>query len=291
MKTEVKKTDEAKVELFVEVNGDIVKESFENAFREIGEKAKVKGFRQGHVPKDILEKNFSSDVHELVLNKLIPEVYNSAVDKEGIDVINMPDISEVKLDRNTLSFKAVVEVSPQIKVNEYKKIKINYKSIEVSADDLKRYMDALKESRKADSIDDNFAKGLGYPNLSEFEKVVERQIFIQKENLQRQKIENEVISIISKGVEVKLPQSLVNRQLQELLRQAKLDLALKGIPRDKIEEQEKRLTDDLKEEAKKQVEVYLILSEIAKRENIPVDDHMPRRVIEMLFKEADWTFV
>lgn len=288
MKTELKKIDGAKVELYVEVSGDIVKESFEKAFREIGEKAKIKGFRQGHVPRDILEKEFSSNAHELVLNKLIPEVYNSAVDKEKVDVIDMPNISEVKLDRNTLSFKATVEINPEIKINNYKKLKISYKSIEVSPDDLKRYLDALKESRKADNVDDNFAKGLGYPNLTEFEKVVERQIFIQKENLQRQKIENEVINDVSKGVEVKLPQSLVNRQLQELLRQAKLDLALKGVPRDKIEEQEKNMTEELSGEAKKQVEVYLILSEIAKRENIPVDDHMPRRVIELLFREADW---
>lgn len=288
MKTELKKIDGAKVELYVEVSGDIVKESFEKAFREIGEKAKIKGFRQGHVPRDILEKEFSSNAHELVLNKLIPEVYNSAVDKEKVDVIDMPNISEVKLDRNTLSFKATVEINPEIKINNYKKLKISYKSIEVSPDDLKRYLDALKESRKADNVDDNFAKGLGYPNLAEFEKVVERQIFIQKENLQRQKIENEVINDVSKGVEVKLPQSLVNRQLQELLRQAKLDLALKGVPRDKIEEQEKNMTEELSGEAKKQVEVYLILSEIAKRENIPADDHMPRRVIELLFREADW---
>ena len=40
-----------------------------------------------------------------------------------------------------------------------------------------------------------------------------------------------------------MPQSLVNRQLQDLVRQAKLDLALKGMPREKIEEQEETLTE------------------------------------------------
>jgi FKBP-type peptidyl-prolyl cis-trans isomerase (trigger factor) len=41
-------------------------------------------------------------------------------------------------------------------------------------------------------------------------------------------------------------------------------------------------------EAEKQVRVYLVLSEIAKKENIPLDDHMPRRVMEFLLKEAEW---
>ena len=73
-----------------------------------------------------------------------------------------------------------------------------------------------------------------------------------------------------------------------MLRQAKLDLALKGIQREKIEAQEEKMLKDLEPEAKRQVKVYLILSSIAKRENIPVDEHMPRKVMELLLKEADW---
>jgi len=66
-------------------------------------------------------------------------------------------------------------------------------------------------------------------------------------------------------------------------------MALKGIGRDKIEEQEKLLLNELEPEAKKQVKIYLTLAEIAKRENITQDDSMPRRVMEFLLREADWT--
>ena len=86
-----------------------------------------------------------------------------------------------------------------------------------------------------------------------------------------------------------MPQSLVNRQLQDLVRQAKLDLALKGSTRDKIEEQQNLLTQQLEPEAKAQVKIYLVLAAIAKRENISIDDHMPRKVMEFLLKEANWT--
>ena len=74
-----------------------------------------------------------------------------------------------------------------------------------------------------------------------------------------------------------------------MLRQAKLDLVLKGIPREKIDEEEKKMLGELEPEAKKQVKVYLVLAEIAKKENIPQGDHMPRQVMEFLLKEADWT--
>jgi FKBP-type peptidyl-prolyl cis-trans isomerase (trigger factor) len=65
-------------------------------------------------------------------------------------------------------------------------------------------------------------------------------------------------------------------------------MALKGVPREKIEEQEKALSGQLEPEARTQIKVHLVLAAIAKRENIPIDDHMPRRVMEFLLREADW---
>lgn len=288
MKTEVKKIDDTKREINVEVSGDIVKNKFEDAFKKISQEAKVPGFRPGHVPRDILEKKFSSAANELVLKELIPDVYNQAIEKESLDVIDTPDISDVKFDRDTLSFKASVEVKPEIDIRNYKGIKLNYKKVEVTPDDIKRNIDSLKESRKLDNIDDNFAKGLGYPGLAQLEESLRMQVFIQKQNQQLRTMENEIIEGIIKDLDFKVPQVLVNRQLEELKRQAKVDLALKGIPRDKIDEQDKALAEELRSQAKKQIKVYLVLSAIAKKENIPLDDHMPHRVIEFLLKEAEW---
>jgi len=313
MKTEVKKLDSNKREINIEVSGDIVKNKFDDVFNQISKEAKVAGFRPGHAPRDILEQKYSSHAHELVMKELIPQLYNQAIDKEGLEVIELPSISEVKLDRTALSFKAQVEVSPEIPLKNYKGIKVNYKKIEVSPEAIKRNIDSLKEARKIDvvpnvvtqvdshrhpeetpqkdttfGIDDSFAKSLGYPNLAEFEKAMEKQIYIQEENLQRQRIEKEIIESITNGLDFKLPQSMVNRQLQDLVRQAKLDLVLKGSPREKIEEQEKTITGQLEPEARSQVKIYLVLSAIAKRENIAIDDHMPRNVMEFLLKEANW---
>ncbi len=288
MKTEVKKLDSTKREINIEVTGDIVKNKFEDVFKRIAKDAKVPGFRPGNAPRDILEKHYSSLAYEQVLKELVPDVYNEAIGKEGLDCLDLPEISEVKLDRSRLSFKATVEVGPEIIIKNYKGQKVNYKKISVTPDEIKRNIDSLKEARKADTVDDSFAKGLGYPNLSELEKALERQVFIQKENQERQRIETEIIDHITKDLDFKLPQSLINRQLQDLVRQAKVDLALKGLPREKIDEQEKVLLKELEPEAKNQVKIYLVLSEIAKKENISLDNHMPRRVIEFLLKEADW---
>ncbi len=288
MKVEVKKLEGAKREISIEVTGDAVKDKFEEVFTKITQEAKIKGFRPGHAPRDVVEKTYSALAHEQVLKELIPDVYDKAVQAQGLEVIELPKILDVKLDRENLSFKAHVEVYPEIPVKDYKGIKVDYQKIVISPDEIKRNIDSLKETKKIDVADDNFAKVLGYPNLSELEASMERHIFIQKDNLRRQKIENEIIGAVTKGLDFKVPQSLVNRQLEDLLRQAKMDLALKGLPREKIDEQDKKLSEQLAPEAKKQVEVYMVLSAVAKKENIPVDEHMPRNVMEFLLKEADW---
>lgn len=288
MKREVKKIDNTKREIGVEISGDIVKNKFEEVFKKINQEAKVPGFRSGNVPRDILEKHYSSVAHEQVLKELVPEVYNQAIQEEGLDVIDLPNIFDVKLDTHTLSFKAEVEVAPEIKLKNYKGLKVTYKKTEVGPEEIKQGLDNLKEARKTQNLDDNFARSLGYPNLSELEKALERQIFIQKENLQRQKIESQIIQDLTQGLEFKLPQSLIKRQLEDLVKQAKLDLALKGMPRQEIEAKEKELVTELEPPARNQVKVYLVMAEIAKKEGMTIDDHMPRRVMEFLLKEADW---
>ena len=197
MKREVKKIDGIKAEIDIEVSGDIVKNKFEEVFNKIGQTAKIAGFRPGKAPRDILEKNFSSQAHEEVLKELIPQVYNEAVEKEGLEVLNLPEISQVRLERSKLAFKATVETPPEIKLKDYKGLKVNYAKIEVAADDVKRSLDALKESRKLDALDDSLARALGYPNLAEMQAFIEKQLFIQKENSQRQKIESEIIAQLS----------------------------------------------------------------------------------------------
>ena len=288
MKTEVKKLDSTKREINVAISGDLVKNKFEEVFAQIAKEAKVAGFRPGKAPRDVLEKHYASVAHEQVLKELVPDVYNQAIEAEKLDVIELPQITEVKLDRTNLSFKANVEVTPEIHVKNYKNLKIVFKKIAVSADEIKRQVDSVKESRKAESLDDKFSRSLGYPNLAEFEDAVERQIFMSKENQERKRIENALLDDLMKGLEFKLPQGLLDRQTQDMLRQTKIDLAMQGLARDKIEEQEKMILEGIEPEAKKQVKIYLVLAAIAKEEKIPIDDHMPAKVMEFLLREAVW---
>jgi len=288
MKTAVKKLDDTRRELTIHLEGDTVKNKFEEVFERITKEAKVPGFRPGHAPRDIVEKNFSSRANQMVLEELIPDIYHEAVKKEGWEVLESPEISDVALERSTLSFKAVVEIAPEVDVKNYKGIKVEYKKIEVKPDEIQRSIDALKESRKSAAADDALAKSLGYPTLEELKQVIANQLFAQKSQQQHKNIEAQLVDTLVGALDFKLPQSLVARQSEELLRQAKLDLALQGVSREKIQEQEGTMREKLQPQAKQQVKVYLVLAAIAKKENIPLEEQMSQRVMELLLKEADW---
>jgi FKBP-type peptidyl-prolyl cis-trans isomerase (trigger factor) len=80
----------------------------------------------------------------------------------------------------------------------------------------------------------------------------------------------------------------VNGQMQDMLRQVKVELVLKGLSREAIDKEEKNISEKLLPEAKRQVSVYLVLAQIAKQENIAIDEQMPHKVIELLLREAMW---
>lgn len=288
MKTEVKKLGSTKREIDVAVMGDLVKNKFEEVFNQVGKEAKVPGFRPGKAPRELLEKHYGATVHERVIKELVPDVYNQAIEQEKLDVVELPQISQVRLERSSLSFKAVVEVTPEFEIKNYRNRKVSFKPVAVSGDEVKRQLDAIKESRKASVVDDKIARGLGYPSLGDLERSLEAQIFLSKENQQRQGVEKELVDGLIQEVDFKLPDGLLNRQLADMLRQTKLDLAMKGLGREQIESQEKAMLAELKPQAERQVRIYLVLAHIAKKENIPLDEHMPAKVMEFLLGEADW---
>lgn len=288
MKVETKKLDTTKVQLEIEVPAENVKQKFEEVYERLGKEAKIPGFRPGKAPRDILEKHHSRLAREEVIKNLIPEAYKDSLEKEKISAIEMPEISEVKLESNILSFKAVVEVRPQINIKEYKNIKLKYKKIALSQDEIEKALNSLKEAHKAGAIDERFVRSLGYGSVEEMRASVERQLLTQKENEQRYHLQDHIVKEILSKVNFRIPPSLIQRRLEELVYEAKIQLHRRGAAQEQIASKEEDLKKELRPEAESQVKTFLVLEEIAGKENVPCDDHMSQKVIEFLLAEADW---
>ncbi|MCM8779919.1 MAG: hypothetical protein NC914_02075 [Candidatus Omnitrophica bacterium] len=288
MKTSVKKIDANKRELSIELSAETVKSKFDEVYAKLAGEVKVPGFRPGHAPRSILEKQHSHLASERVLNALIPAACDEALKAEKIDALGISEIKDVNLKPDFLSFKATIEVKPAIPLKDYKGIKLEYKKIEVSEEDLKTAKEGIKEARHIKEVDDTLARSLGYINTAELDEFLKHNIYMQKETARHNQLEAQIIEKLGKDTEFELPKLLIERQLKDLIYHAKIELSMRGATKEQIEAEEENLSKRLEPEARRQVKIYLILEEIAKRENIPIDNSLPRKVMEFLLSQADW---
>lgn len=94
------------------------------ALKAIGKNLKIDGFRPGHVPEAMVEKQVGefavlTEMAERAINSAYPEV----VKAHGLDTLGYPKIEITKIaPENPLGFTATVAVYPEIKLADYKKI-------------------------------------------------------------------------------------------------------------------------------------------------------------------------
>lgn len=288
MKVKKTKTKENKVLLDIEVAQEQVKKKYDEVYDKIGQEAKVPGYRPGKAPRQILEQQHGALARDEVLKGLITESYEQTVKDEVIDVIDLPQISDVKLEGEVLTYKAEVEVKPEIAIKQYKGLKLKKQEIKIGPSDVEEYVKQLKKGRPEDISEEKMARGLGYKTKEEFVDCIQKQLFLKKENEERARLEKELIQQVLKHSSFVVPQTLVTRRAHELEHEAEHQMANYGLPPERIKERVKEFEPKFKAEAEEQVKVFLVLEAIAKLEKMPSDDHVLNRVIELLFAEAEW---
>lgn len=289
MKVTIKKEKENHVLLEVEVPKEIVRKKYDEVYEKISNEAKIPGFRPGKAPRHVLEQHHGGLAKEEVIKSLVSETYQESVKKENIEVIDSPEISEVKLDADVLLYKAQVEVRPQIKIKQYKGLKIKKNPIKVEPKEVEEYIAGLKKTRAEGIENEVLAKSLGYATAEELVDCLSKQLFLKKENEERARLEKDLIEQVVKGSSFQTPKILVDRRIQELEHQARHQMVQYGLPEDRIQKRVEEFKPKFKTEAEEQVKVFLVLEEIAKLEKIKVDDHMLNHVVEFLFACAQWS--
>lgn len=294
MKVDVKKLDALKRELRFEVPKDRVNKTMEEIYGEVAKVAKVKGFRQGKVPRNILVSTHGKTVQEETIKKLIPEVYHEGLQNENIDPIDLPEIADVNFKDGALTFTAKFDIRPEIKVTKYKGLKVQRKSSKVTEEDVNKTLEILKKGQSIEGketvVDDAFARGLGFPNLEEFKGALTRQLEMDKDRQNRMDVEQQIVDALLKDAKFVVPQSLLKKQMEYRIRDAHKHYKSHGMSDEEIQKKEIELREQLKDAVERDVKVYLLFQEIAKTENISVaqGENVMMKVMELLLKEADW---
>jgi trigger factor len=143
VKVTLERLPESRVQLDVEVESDRLTKSLDAAYRRLAPKAKVPGFRPGKAPRALTEKYIGSDrLMNEAIDKLLPEVYNEAIEEQDVDAIAQPELDQMNLD--PLRFKFIVPVRPSVDISSYKAIRIEPEAAEVTPEMLEEQITLIR---------------------------------------------------------------------------------------------------------------------------------------------------
>ena len=128
----------------------INKEAFDaevnKVYRKNVSKMNIPGFRKGKAPKHIIEKLYGATVFfDEAIDNLLPEAYETALASTKLDVVSRPEIEVVSIDDKGVTLKAAVFTKPDVEISEYKGLKVEKDSVEVSDEDIMKDIDATRE--------------------------------------------------------------------------------------------------------------------------------------------------
>ena len=123
-------------------------------------------------------------------------------------------------------------------------------------------------------LDDGFAKDLGadFENLDELKKKIKENLQSQEESRIDRELKGRLVDKISESVDFELPESLVESELNNGIERIKQSLLRSGSNLEKAGLDEEKLREDLTPSSKKRVKEMLILGEIARKDDLTIDE-------------------
>lgn len=119
----------------------------QHVLEHLSKNVKVPGFREGKAPANLIEKQLDPAVLQSeFLDHGVNDLYVDAVQHENMRVVAQPEISVTKFVPFTaLEFTAEVEVVGDVKLPDYKKIKVAPQKVEVTAADVTNVINNLRQ--------------------------------------------------------------------------------------------------------------------------------------------------
>jgi len=125
-----------------------VEQETERAAVAIQGKARLPGFRPGKAPLSIVKTRFAGDIRQEVLDALVPRFLQAAVEKENLQLVGRPGISDVHFHAGEpLRFKAEFEVAPTFELGEYRGVTITYDEPEVTEADVDARVEQIRDQK------------------------------------------------------------------------------------------------------------------------------------------------
>ncbi|MBW2122921.1 MAG: trigger factor, partial [Deltaproteobacteria bacterium] len=146
MDVRVEELGPTRKKIHVVVPQEAVKKEIEDVYVALRKTAKVKGFRPGKIPREILKRYYNDYVTEQVISRLIESTYKGAISESKILPVSLPNLENEGLtEGKPFRYSAVVEVEPEIKVDDYVGIPVTKGEIRVEEKEVAERLARLQQ--------------------------------------------------------------------------------------------------------------------------------------------------
>jgi len=146
MDVKVQKLPKSTVQLTISATPEELKEHEARALKSLASHLQMPGFRPGKVPLAMAKQNIDPvKLMAAVVDAAVPQLYAKAVLDNKLETIGPPQIQILKVaPGNPLEFRATVATLPELKLPDYRKVRVEVKKAEVTDDQVERLIRELQ---------------------------------------------------------------------------------------------------------------------------------------------------
>jgi len=155
------KIETNKYELEIEISAEAFEAAVQSAYLKAKKNINVPGFRKGHAPRKIVEREYGEGVfYEDALNAILPAEIDTAVAEAGLELVARPDVEVTEVSKEKgATVKATCITKPEVKIKDYKGIEIEKSVKTVSDEDVDHEIEHIREKgMRIISIEDRAAE-------------------------------------------------------------------------------------------------------------------------------------
>ena len=146
MNTEWELKEKSTGTMTVTVDGEEWKKAVDKAFRKLGYKAEIKGFRKGQVPAKMLEKIIPERERWIeAVNDNANEWLRAGLDDKKLEPISRPMLDVKDMDADHVAVTYDFAVRPEVEMGEYKGLDYTVADSEVSDDEFNAELDRMRK--------------------------------------------------------------------------------------------------------------------------------------------------
>ncbi len=135
-----------KREIELEIPAENVQKAAEKVVRDIARVARIPGFRPGKAPVTLIRRRFADDIQGEVVQSLVPEYLEKALDEKKLIPVTRPEVDKVEFkEGEPLKFRAVFEVLPEFELGEYKNLEVEIEAVEAGDAQVDKTVEEMRE--------------------------------------------------------------------------------------------------------------------------------------------------